>query len=420
MIERRNFILHVLNGVLFAVSEAFTDPNLVVTALLSQLTTSNVLIGLLAPLRDTGWFLPQLFISPWIERMPRKARFYAKITVVRGAGWVALCTILFTLTQPQALLAAFFGCMLLISLAAGFAGLPFMTVTQKVIPHRRMGLLFGLRQFIGGGLGILVSGTIGVILAGNAFGLHLAFPGNYGLLFVIGTAFFFVASTSFGLIKEEPDPIPNRITPLGTQLRRAREVFASNVRFRNFFFLRVALMFGMTCIPFMTVFARRVLGASDAYLGSLVPVTLSASLLSNLAWARITDRIGSRWVLTVCAVLGSGLCGIVLVIVLVTSTGSTPWVLLPLTYALGGAISSGIGGATTPQIIEIVPHGQGPLYFGLLNTLLGVVMLCTSLVGLIADNVSYGALFAFCGLCFAVALERTRMLHHSSVEANGP
>jgi hypothetical protein len=65
-------------------------------------------------------------------------------------------------------------------------------------------------------------------------------------------------------------------------------------------------------------------------------------------------------------------------------------------------------------MIEIVPTGQGPLYFGLLNTLLGVAMLFTSLVGLIVDNFGYAALFLFCMICFSIALERVFRLRQST------
>jgi MFS family permease len=405
--DRRNFVLHVLNGVLFFVSEAFTDPNLVVTAFLSQLTASNVLIGLLAPLRDTGWFLPQLFISPWVERMPRKARFYGQITYVRGAGWILLVACMFLIEQPSALLIAFFVCMALISISAGFAGLPFMTVTQKVIPSGRLGLLFGLRLFIGGGLAILAGGLIGVILSGNVFGLQLRFPDNYALLFAVSTIFFVAGCAAFALIKEEPDPVPARMTPLSAQLDRAWATLKSDPRFRRFLLMRVALMFAMTCIPFITVYAKRELGVSDAYLGSLVPIALAASLLSNLVWARITDRRSSRMVLALCSGLGVVLCALSLG--LIAFNAAAP-VLLPTAYALAGIIGSGIGVSTTPQMIQIVPAGQGPLYFGLLNTLLGIAMLFTSLVGLIVDGLGFAALFVFCGICFALALERVTRL----------
>jgi MFS family permease len=410
--DRRNFVLHILNGVLFYVSEAFTDPNLVVTAFLSQLTASNVLIGLLAPLRDTGWFLPQLFISPWVERMPRKARFYGLITYVRSAGWILLVACMFLIEQPSTLLIAFFICMVLISISAGFAGLPFMTVTQKVIPADRLGLLFGLRLFIGGGLAILAGGLIGVILSGNVFGLQLRFPDNYALLFAVSTIFFVTGCVAFALIKEEPDPVPARMTPLSAQLGRAWAMLKSDPRFRRFLLMRVALMFAMTCIPFITVYAKRDLGVSDAYLGSLVPIALAASLLSNLIWARITDRRSSRMVLALCSGLGVVLCALSLGLIAFNTAAP---VLLPLVYALGGIIGSGIGVSTTPQMIQIVPAGQGPLYFGLLNTLLGVAMLFTSLVGLIVDGLGFAALFLFCGVCFALALERVTRLRNPVV-----
>jgi MFS family permease len=405
--DRRNFILHILNGVFIFVSEAFTDPNLVVTAFISQLTASNVLIGLLAPLRDTGWFLPQLFVSPWVERMPRKVRFYGLMTYVRSAGWIVLVLSMFLIEQPQALLIAFFVCMVMISISAGFAGLPFMTATQKVIPFDRMGLLFGLRLFLGGGLAILAGPVIALVLGGNVLGLHLRFPDNYALLFAISTIFFVVACVMFALIKEEPDPVPERITPMAAQLHKATGVFRADRRFRRFLLMRVALMFAMTCVPFITVYAKRELGVSDAYLGSLVPIALAASLLSNLIWARINDRRSSRMVLALCSVLGVALCALGLSLIAFNSASP---VLLPLAYALGGVIGSGVGVSTTPQMIEIVPQGQAPLYFGLLNTLLGVAMLFTSLVGLIVDGLGFAALFVFCGACFALALERVARL----------
>lgn len=405
--DRRNFILHVINGVLFFISEAFTDPNLVVTAFLSQLTPSNVLIGLLAPLRDTGWFLPQLFISPWVERQPVKVRIYAAVTYVRSAGWIMLVLSMFLIDQNNLLLIAFFAFMVLISLSAGFAGLPFMTVTQKVIHKDRLGMLFGLRLFIGGGLSILASGLVAVILAGNVMGLTLTFPDNYALLFAISTLFFIVGCVVFTFIKEKPDEVPARATPLKIQFHRAGGVLKSDPRFLKFLFMRIALMFALTCIPFITVYAKRVLQVSDATIGALVPVSLIAGLLSNLVWARINDRRSSRVVLALCCALGMALCGIALALV---QWGSGAMVLLPVAYALGGIIASGIGVSTTPQMIEIVPAGQGPLYFGLLNTLLGVAMLFTSLVGLIVDNLGYAALFIFCGVCFALALDRVLRL----------
>jgi len=47
---RRSFALGVFNGAVFRLAEALIDPPLVLTWFVSQLTTSNLLTGLVAPL----------------------------------------------------------------------------------------------------------------------------------------------------------------------------------------------------------------------------------------------------------------------------------------------------------------------------------------------------------------------------------
>ena len=59
---RRNFSFGVLNGVFLNLFSALLDPSLVLSWFVSQLTTSNFLIGLIMPIRHGCWFLPQLVI----------------------------------------------------------------------------------------------------------------------------------------------------------------------------------------------------------------------------------------------------------------------------------------------------------------------------------------------------------------------
>ena len=79
---RRSFALGVFNGAAFRFAEAVTDPPLVLTWFVSRLTTSNLLIGLVGPMGDAGWFLPQMFVANHIQRMPRKMPSYALSAVV--------------------------------------------------------------------------------------------------------------------------------------------------------------------------------------------------------------------------------------------------------------------------------------------------------------------------------------------------
>jgi hypothetical protein len=83
---RRNFILGVLNGAEWQLSEVLIDASLVLTWFVSLLTNSNFIIGLIGPIRNGGWFLPQLLVSGYLLRQKRKLPLYRKVGIVRSAA----------------------------------------------------------------------------------------------------------------------------------------------------------------------------------------------------------------------------------------------------------------------------------------------------------------------------------------------
>lgn len=404
---RANFALHVANGSLFGLAEAMTSTALILTAFLTQLTTSNVLIGLLSPMRDAGWFLPQLFITPWVEGMRRKVVAYRAGSAFRLGAWVVLVVCMFVIEDRNLLLLAFFVCIATFSMLAGFAGLPFIIITAKVIPANRRGLVFGLRQIIGGALGIAAGGIVAMILNGVP---GLSFPKNYALVFALAAIAYTVAYSAIGFVKEAPDDIPTQPTPVLANLGRAWAIARNDKQYQCFMLMRIALLFGTACVPFLTVYAKRNLGVSDGFIASLVSVTLASSLLSNLLWARISDRRSNRLVMVLTSSMGLLFC---LLATVETGTAlAVGWAqaLLVALFALSGAMLAGMNLAALPLMIEVAAPDQQSLYFGLSNTILGVVLLSTSLVGLIMDRFGYTALFVFCGMGFVFALERLSKL----------
>ena len=69
---RRNFTLGVMNGLLYITAETVMDPTLVMVAFLSHLTNSPLLLGLVLPIRDGAWSLPQLWVSGYLQSVPHK------------------------------------------------------------------------------------------------------------------------------------------------------------------------------------------------------------------------------------------------------------------------------------------------------------------------------------------------------------
>ncbi len=414
---RFNFILFIMNGAFGGLGDALTSTPLVMTAFLSQLTTSNTLIAMLGPLRDAGWYLPQFFMTSWVDRARRKVTAYRASTIFRMAAWLALVVCIFTIQDRVILLIAVFACTIAISFLAGFAALPFLILTAKVIPADRRGLVFGLRQFIGGALGVAAGGLVALILGGQ-FGLQ--YPQNYALVLGGGATGYALSYIVLGFTREEPDEAPARTSPIRVNLKLAWSIARSDAQYQRYIVMRVALLAASACVPFLTVYAKRALGVNDGFIGTLISVTLACSLLSNMVWARLSDRSGNRLVMIIAAVMGLIFCAVAAIITGLTpdaSNSDLAHLALIGLFGFSGVLQTGINLASLPLMIEVAPVNNQSLYIGLSNTILGVMILLTSSVGIIVDQLGFTGLFIFSGLAFVVALERLARMNEPRVSA---
>ncbi|HTP10409.1 MAG TPA: hypothetical protein VMP08_19280, partial [Anaerolineae bacterium] len=106
---RRNFTLGIANGGLFVFAEALMSIDTVLPWFVEQLGGSNFLIGLVGPMRDAGWFLPQLFVSHRLQREPLKMPLYRRAAAVRSVAWFiwTAATFLLAANYPALLLVFF-------------------------------------------------------------------------------------------------------------------------------------------------------------------------------------------------------------------------------------------------------------------------------------------------------------------------
>lgn len=395
--------MHVINGALSGLGDALMDSRLIITAFLSQLTTSNVLIGLIAPLRDTGWFLPQLFITGLVERAPVKLDVYRATTIARAITWGLLIAAVFTIRDPGLLLFAFSVCVLSLAIASGVAGLPFMTVTAKLIPPNQRSTLFGLRQSTGGLLGALAGGALAFVLGG---GLGLTYPQNFGAAFAGAAISNLIANYLFGLMVEKPEPVAAAQPPMLKNLRRAWDVARNDKTYRTYLIARSAILTGAASLAFLTVYAKRQMHVPDTTLGTFVPLTLITSLVSNMLWGRLADRRGGKLTLMLGALVGILFCALAVALTSGSVSGASAMAVpvLAAAFVAGGICNSAITVAGSPLVMEIAPAENRSLYFGLTNTALGIMMLLTSLLGVIVDQLGFMALFIFAALAFAFSV----------------
>lgn len=416
---KRNFVLGILNGALVNLGLAFIDPFTVLPVFIARLGGSGAVVGLAAATYAAGWFLPQLFVAPFVETRRRVLGIYTSMAFVRVAAYAALvaAVLLVPPERTALLIAAVIGCFALTTVAAGITGVPFLEVTSKAIPAEARSGFFGMRRLVGGVLGIVAGLVVAVVIGGGGGTVWMKgrayavaesllgrmgvtghpFPVNYGILFIFGTVFAALGYTVFAFFREGDGEVrPTRrsireITAAGLAMLRRVE------NYRLFFMVRVCWQFTAMSFPFYAMLAILRFDFGDASAGLFVSLWVGAAVVSNWGWGRLGDAKGNRAVLVATAVM-SVVPPVAMLVLLRASPGGAHahWVfgVVALSFVVNGAARSGRFIANMTYLLESVPREGRPVYVGFMNTLSAPFMLSPVIGGLLVEFLSFEALFA--------------------------
>lgn len=408
---KRNFVLGVLNGAMWQLSEALMDPSLVLSWFMSQLTSSNFLIGLLSPIRIGGWFLPQLLISGPMQKQQQKLVLYRASSYVRCAALGALAAAIWWIDPQQTglLLAVVFLSLSIFALGGGVSGLAFLEIVAKTIPAQRRGSYFAWRRFLGGSLAIGSSILVRYILSEQS---PFTFPTEFAVLFTLAFVGITIAVTAFALTKEPIEHADITTRPLKDQLRRAVGFARADRSLRILILVRVLFIVGGLAAPFYIVYAKNVLDAPASSVGTYLMVSNLAAIISNPLWARISARQGNKRVIFI-----SGLLGLAAPLATLAAgwSGSLTW--LFLTFVCYGIYQGSVMIGQVGLGLDIAPAANRPTYLGLLNTVLGIFSLAGALSGLMVDLAGYATLFWSSAIAIIAALWLCQRLHDPRAHA---
>jgi len=390
---RRNYAIGVYNGAAFQFAEAMIDAPVVLTWFVSQLTTSNLLIGLVVPLGRALWSLPQMFVSPPIQRLKYKLPAYGLVSGVRMLMWLLLAAVVWSAPPPEVLLVAFFILYGVARLASAPAGLTFMDIVGKTIPAHRRGRFFAWRQLVGGAAGLAGGWLVKAILDSPTF----AFPRGHALLFMLYGVVLATGNGAFLFVKEPASKISATPSTLREQFRRGWSFLAQDLTYRRYVLAQMLLQLAGIALPFYAVYAKSVLNAPEGMVGIYVFVRVGALLFSNLIWGPLSDRRGNRLVMmTLCAgqvlTQALALCLVILLGIWQPTGNWMPYLAFPL-FFMSGALQPAqiiVGGNF---LMELVSEAERALYLGLFNTLLGVVILVSGLGGIVVDHLGFAGVF---------------------------
>lgn len=390
---RRSFVLGVINGTVWRFAESLIDPPLVLTWFASQLTSSNVLIGLVSPVSYAGYMLPQMFVSARVQRMRLKMPMYVVGAVVRFLAWLLLVTVVWMVDDPRLLLLGFFTFFPLSRTAAGLSGLSFFDIIGKTIPAHRRGAFFAWRQLIGGALGLLGGWIVNAVLARPS----LPFPRGHAVLFLCYALLMVISTGSFIAIREPPGVARDEPVTLAEQLRRGRQLLRQDSVFRRYIGTHVCLSLTSIAAPFFGLYAKNGLGAPDGMVGLYVTIRAAALLAFNLPWGFVSDRKGNRLVLRLMTLGNILATSLALVLVAAVSFLQLrgpwlPYLAIPI-FFLSGAMVPAQMLVGSNFLLELVPENGRSLYMGVSNTLIGIAMVLSGLGGGLADLFGFAGVF---------------------------
>ena len=366
-------------------------PDLVLTAFAAHLTSSPLILGLITPLQNATWSLPQIWTIGWLRRNRYALPLYHWSAVLRTISWIALVVVVFLSRNPAVLLTTLMLFVVMGGLAAGVTGLPFTEVVAKVIPARQRGLVFGWRGALGGALAIVGSP---IVLFFTGPDVRFEFPINFALLFIIGGVTQMLGFFSFSAVKEPPsEPASDQ---LSLSVGLFRSIWRRSPDFRKFVQGRTLFELSSMANGLIIVYASQRLGVRLELAGMYLLVSSLLRPIFSVAAGRVSVRIGNRLPVAfgmLTQAMGWGL--LLLALPLGVRDRAAEYYLIPV-YALT-AIQKGLIFSNLMALsLNVTPSNpsERPVYMGGLNTWIGVVSIFGSLNGVIAGLIGFEALFA--------------------------
>jgi Na+/melibiose symporter-like transporter len=396
--ERRNFFGGLWHGAFLALGMALTQPTTVIAAFVAELTGSTVWVGGLLTVLTVAATLPQLFVARWVEPRRTKMPFLLLAIYLRVASWAVLAWLITTLgaSRPELLAWALVGLLAVFYAGGGLGNIPYTDIIGKVIPASRRGAFFGGKEALAGPLAVGAALLARRILAG------VDYPDSYALLFGLAAAALAVASIGFWLIREPPRAdAPGRPQPWRAYWA---QLSTTSRRLKTLVVVQLLTGFSLMALPFYVVYARDELGAPSEAVGWFLLAQVTGGVLGNLLWARLVDRIGSRAMLTVCA-LSSATAPILAILL-----GPQGWLALLPTFFLAGAAFNGRRVGFQSALLELAPASERPTFAAMNAVLILPLAVLPLLAGLLLQTWSYAALFGLTAGFVALGAIWTRRL----------
>jgi hypothetical protein len=383
-----NFFRMLAANALSSVADSVASAKTTLPWLLLQLGAPAWMLSMLVPIRESGSMLPQMLIGAMVRHQAIRKWIWVSGGLVQGLclggmGWVALRL------QGVAAGTAIVLLLLFFSLARGACSIAFKDVLGKTIPKTRRGRLSGWIGAVSGVASLGIGLALGILPPDGSITVYVAL--------LLGAAVLWgLAAWSFALIVEYPGATEGGVNGLGESLKKMA-LLRDDVPFRKFVLARALAMGSGLAAPFYVALARNALGDALALLGLFIALEGLASLVSSPVWGHWADR-SSRQVFA----FASGLASVLSVSVaawswLGLSAAASLW-FYPIAFFGLGISHAGVRLGRKTYLVDMSEGPQRTDYVAVSNTVIGVVLLASGMLGALAATFSVEATVLVLGL----------------------
>jgi MFS family permease len=380
---RWNFGVNLIDAIFYSLGLNLVSQATIMPLLVSELTDSKVLIGLIPATYRVSYLLPQILTANYTERL----RVNKPLVLLLGSVGERLPYLLIGLAvwglaspAPAWALALFFLLWATTAASNGTITPAWYSMIAKVIPARRRGLWSGL----GRGLGALLA------IAGAKLSEYILvrwpFPANYAICFVLAFLAVMISFAGLALTREPASPTVKPRTSQWDYLRQLPALLRRDHNYVRYLVARTVANLGAMAAGFFMVYGKEQVPGAIGQVGTLTAILVGSQAAMNVMWGLVADRLGHKVVLVGGTVAMAGAAAVALWAPSVAGL----WV----AFGLLGLSLSAESVSHMNIILEFCAPEDRPTYIGLTNTLLAPGMLAPVLGGWLATRAGYSGLLS--------------------------
>ena len=379
-------MIFIWHGAFLALTMSMLDFNTVFPALISNLTESKIIFGMLYSIMIGTPYIFNIILSRFMHTHKYKKKFLLLGIYLRSFSFLGMALFIYFFGKqfPALVIASFFFWIFLFSISGGFAGLAYSDIIGKLVKKGKRGNLFASRQFAMG----IASFTGGIIVL-NVFTFgKITFPYNYTITLIIGFVGLLIASIAFWFIEEPPSIIKNENKEsFKLFIKKVPSILKNDANFTRFIIIENMSSFSLMILPFYMLYAKDTFTINETYVGRYLIFQTIGAILSNLLWGMISSKWGSKMVVRACILIG----GSVPVLALILSKFGPNY--YAIVFFLVGFLFSGRAIGFESYLLDIAPSDNRIIYLGIRGTMNFLIVLLPIMGGFLITFMGYQLTF---------------------------